>query len=493
MSLDANGVVVKQDAERRLTGLPSDSPLVAGRRLLVVTDRGQIEVYEIGSSDGDNALTLVATRDATDRQPIARHTAVVGRSIWVGDTQLTKYSILPTGNRLPAESIENNFAGATFDHPFEMFGELLVHVHRPKARAGVVVAATDTNQGRVRWETALAIPPAGPPVVDESAKALTVANAEGNVFRFDDAAIRSRVQDQPLATDSIGAELPALSASVDLGRGRAAFCAPGSDQLLLYDPRTGNRRVQAVKLVSPLACQVTPLGEGLIAPLLVGQVFHLSSSDGRPLSIPFQPRLEPMTSVEYRPAGVVDAAAGRFVITDGREKIYLVAAVDQPQPHLEAVTEGAAGPFPIDSPIVVLGNVALAVAGESHVVRYQLPTLEPAGELNLGAPVIWGPFPIENSVLLATADGQLRLVSSSGEEKWRTQLAQGDLAGAPLALDGGMLIAYRNGVVERRAIGDGKALASVDVAHPLAAGPVRFLGRIVLAAQDGTLLVVDQP
>ena len=219
LAVDEKSVIAKEQTDRRLNGLVTSPPLAAGRSLIVVTDRGQIEVYEIAAGNEGDALTLVATRDANSSQPITRHVAVIGRNIWLADTQLTKYNIVPTGNRLPVEEIENNYAGATFDHPLEAFGETLIEVHRPKGRAGAVVAAIDTKQGRMIWETDLAMPPAGAPVVDDAAKSLTVANAAGYAFRFDEAAIRSRVQDQPLAAPLAPPQPPPLSASADLGEG----------------------------------------------------------------------------------------------------------------------------------------------------------------------------------------------------------------------------------------------------------------------------------
>jgi len=69
----------------------------------------------------------------------------------------------------------------------------------------------------------------------------------------------------------------------------------------------------------------------------------------------------------------------------------------------------------------------------------------------------------------------------------------GDLAGPPLAADDSVLLAYRRGILERRSLADGQPAATLDVEHPLAAGPVQFLDRIVLTAHDGTLLVVEQP
>src|SRR4051812_11243574 len=173
LSIDQNGAIGKQVADRRLNGLAAGPPVATGRGMIVVTDRGQIEAYEVGTGNNPNALTLVASRDATGTQPLHRYVAVTGRNVWTADTQLTKFSVIPTGNRFPVEEIENNFSGATFDHPLSVFGDAIVHVRRPKNRAGYIVAASDTRQGHPSWETDIAIPTAGAPVADEAAKSLT--------------------------------------------------------------------------------------------------------------------------------------------------------------------------------------------------------------------------------------------------------------------------------------------------------------------------------
>lgn len=493
LSLDDKGAITGQVMEERLNGLAASPPIIDGRRLIVVTDRGQIVVYDVGSGQGDRAITRVAAREATGPQPIIRHVAVAGGFVWVGDTQLTKFSVSPTGNRLAVESIDNNFAGATFDHRLEIFGNTLIHMHRTKGRAGAVVAATDTESGRTLWSTELAIPIAAAPIVDEKAGALLVANTNGYAFRFDEAAIRSRVLDMPLPGQSVPSPLPPITAAADLGQGRGVFSAPGSDQVLLVDPAQSASPAQWVKLPKPLASAAATFGGGFLAPLNIGQVLYLGSPDGQPLAAPFQPPLQPRSEVDYRPAGVVDGTDRRFVITDGREKIYLVAVVDQPELHLEAVSEGKVDPLPITSPVVVLGDLAIAATEGSHLVRFRLPSLEPAGESSLPADLVWGPYKLGDQAVLATADGQLLAVGPTGEVAWAVKLEQGDLAGGPLGVEGGLLLAFRKGVLERRELADGKVAATLDVAHPLAAGPVPFRGRIVLTTHDGTLLVVDQP
>jgi outer membrane protein assembly factor BamB len=490
LALDNKGAISKQVADRRLNGLATGPPLATGRGMIVVTDRGQVEAYDVGTGNNPNALTLVAARDATGSQPLHRYVAVTGRNVWTADTQLTKFSVVPTGNRFPVEEIENNFAGSTFDHPLLVFGDALVHVRRPKNRSGYVVTASDTKQGHPIWETDVAIPPAGAPVVDESTKSLAVASAEGYVFRFDEAAIRSRVQDQPVTSEPMPAEMPPLTETVALGQGRAAICAPGANRLLLYTPAAGAKWVQ---LESPLACSVSPLGTGFIAPLKIGQVFYLSSTDGTRLATPFQPRLDPQSTLDFKPAAPTGNDNRQFVITDGKQKLYLVGLADKPQPHLEAIKEADTGAQPIGSPLVVLGDTALGVAGGTRMLRFRLPGLESAGETNLPAPVEWGPYRLGDLALTATADGKLLAISRAGQIKWQSAVGHGALAGPPLAVPDGVLLAYRKGVLERRSLSDGKSLAAVDIGQPIATGPVEFLQRFMLTSNDGTLLVVDKP
>ena len=222
-------------------------------------------------------------------------------------------------------------------------------------------------------------------------------------------------------------------------------------------------------------------------------MFYLSSSEGSRLATPFQPTIEAQTTLAYKPAAVVGNTGRQFVITDGGKKIYLVSLVDQPQPHLEATKDADAGPQPIRSAIAVLGDAAIALAGDSRLVRFKLPGLESAGETNLSAPAEWGPYPAANVALVATVDQKLVAVAPTGETRWQVPITHGQLAGPPLVLADSVLLAYRQGFVERRALADGKALAALNVEQPLATGPVPFLQKLVVAATDGTLLVIDQP
>ena len=492
LSIDDKGALGKQVADRRLNGLAASTPIVTGRGMIIATDRGQIDAYDIATGTGANALTLVATRDATDRQPLVRYVAVTGRNVWIADNRLSKYSIVATGNRLPVEEIESNFSGDTFNHPLATIGDVLIHVRRPKNRAGFVVAASDIKQGRTLWETDVAMPLAGPPVVDAAANALVVASADGYVFRFDEAAMRSRVQNEAAPSELMPAEHPPLTSAIDLGQGRIAFCPVGSNRLLLYNPAQGGL-AKWLQLEGTLASAVTPLGQGVVVPLKIGQVFYLGSADGARLATPFQPKLEPGAVLEYKPAVAIGTDGRQFVVTDGRDKMYVVTLADQPQPHLEEVKQADVGPRPIDAPLVVLGDTAVAIAGGTHILRFKLPTLETSGEMALPAPLEEGPYPLGDGVLLTTADGKLISLSATGDVKWQAPTEHGPLAGPPLALADGFLLTYRKGMIERRSLTDGKPVATANVEQPLATAPVSFLQHLIVTMNDGTLLVVDKP
>jgi hypothetical protein len=357
----------------------------------------------------------------------------------------------------------------------------------------VIVAAMDADHGHGLWETEIATPPAAEPIVNEADRSLAAANVNGDLFRIDESAIRARVLDQPLEASAAPA-VTMLTSGEDLGSGRAAFGAPGkSDHLLLYDPSQRDRPARWIGMPSPLACGMTRFGDGILAPLEVGQVFYLNPTNGQTLAAPFQPRLQPRTKLAYQPAGIAGDSGNQFVITDGHEKIYLVALVDQPEPHLAQVTEAAVGPLPIVSPIVVEHNLAFAVTKGGHLTRFQLPSLSPMGETNLSADGVAGPFAIGDLLLVATANGQLIAVKADGSIAWTAPLSFGDLAGPPLKTDQGVLVAYRKGIVELRGLGDGQPIRKLDLLQPLATGPVRYMNRIAVVSHDGTLLIANEP
>ena len=118
--------------------------------------------------------------------------------VWVAGTKLNQMAILPTGGRLPVRDIDQIYSADLFDHPLQMVAKLLIHVRRPAGQAGAIVAAMDSTSGAALWETEVAVPLAGQPVVDMDGPRITAATATGAIYELDRAAMGRRVGDQAL-------------------------------------------------------------------------------------------------------------------------------------------------------------------------------------------------------------------------------------------------------------------------------------------------------
>jgi len=312
LGTDDSGVIKSVVAHARLQGLVSTRLLTAGRRLVVLTSQGLVAVYEIGSGEDSTALTLLAQRDAIPGEPVARYGLLQQEpansqwNIWVAGTKLNQMAILPTGGRLPVGDIDQNYSGDRFDHPLQMAGKLLVHVRRPAGQSGAIVAAMDSKTGNAGWETELAVPLAGEPVVDLRGPRITAATATGAIYEMDRAAMSRRVQDQALhrspfsGNQSQGNQgqaakgLP-LTESVVLGAGEVVFAAgQGARQWLLYQRNARPDPVRRIALASPSACPPVAWGDGVVAATRIGQIFYFEATapegaKGSSVYIPFQP------------------------------------------------------------------------------------------------------------------------------------------------------------------------------------------------------------
>ncbi len=510
LEVAASGAIDSDVARARLQGLVSTELLAEGRRLVALTSLGMVTVYEISSGKDSTALVLLAQREAGQGDPVARYGLLQQDPsnsqwyVWVAGTKLNQMAILPTGGRLPVRDIDQIYSSDRFDHPLQMAGKLLIHVRRPAGRAGAIVAAMDSTTGAVIWEIELAVPLAGAPVVDLRGPRITAATASGAIYEFDRAAMGRRVLDQArrLPGEVPGNQGVPLTESVSLGEDAIVFAAEqGARQLLLYRGGAADQPVRSIPLASPSACPPVAWGDGVVVPTRLGQVYYFDASTwngagepekttGQPAVAPFQPPLQ--AGVEY--SWLSPATAGtQLVLSDGREKIYLLQRVAEPTPHLAAQAEVSVGPSALVTPLAVVGDNVVAGTEDGKLARFALPSLEPRDLVDLGANVVWGPFSMGDRLLLLTADDELICLDSNGAIAWRQPALPGGPGGRPLRLGEEVLVLWSRGSLSLLKLSDGQQSAKWDLAQPAVAGPVAFGRRFVLAAHDGTLLVVNRP
>ena len=85
------------------------------------------------------------------------------------------------------------------------------------------------------------------------------------------------------------------------------------------------------------------------------------------------------------------------------------------------------------------------------------------------------------------------LIGADGAIRWRRAIEHGQLGGRPLVTGGGALLLHVAGGLENVNLADGAATGYADVGQPAIAGPVALGERVVVAAPDGSMLVVNRP
>ncbi len=488
---------VEQVQEIELPGRIDLAPLVAGVRVVVTTDRGELRLFEITAADAERPLVPIAEGRAAGEEVAASVQATAGlirfpllrsERLWVADSQLTRYEVLVSRNRLQPKGIENERTVAL--EPLTEIGSAVLHVRRAVGLPGVIVSAERDEGGPPYWETRLAAPLAAEPKVDgESGKTLA-ANALGSVFDFELSVVGDQqVVDVPAASPRESEMKQPVTAVVPLAGGVLALAGGGDgNQVFLFD-RSATPPERWLPLPDALATIPVGLGDGLLAPCVSGQALLVDLQLGNRQVEPFQPPLIKGKPPQWLPPVVV--ADREFVLAARHGGLYRVAVRAEPTPHLAAIA-AADWPRPLTAAPAALGMAVYLVDAAPALSAVNAADFKAVQQWPLSGRCAWGPRVIGGRVYLATDDDQLYCIEKD-KLVWRVPLSYGPLAGAPLEAGDHVLVASIGGAVVRLDGANGKELARVDLEVPLGSGPVRVGEQLLVAGHDGVLFRVKQP
>jgi outer membrane protein assembly factor BamB/tetratricopeptide (TPR) repeat protein len=494
LATDEKGVPKGVDLQSRLDGVVNTPLLVEGRRLVAITNLGEISAFEVMNADGKDALSTIAVREAESGKGLARFALLEQGNIWIGDERINKLTIQATGNNIRLSNLENDFSGDIFNHPLHVSGDIVVSVRRPANQAGSIVAATDLKSGQTVWETELGVPLAGAPAVDSVSGTISAVTATGAAYRLDREAMTRRVLDRANRVAGSRRSLPHLTESVTLGDGRLVAGALDSDSLLLYQSGQEEIQLKLIKLASNLTCPLVAWRNGFVAPTAIGQLFFLSSGDGQPLATPFQPPLNAKQKFHWlAPAVVGNADSPQLVLSDGVKKVYLIEVADGAQPNLTSIAETDLGATVLTTPLATAGELIAAGTDDQKLATFKLPELTAGPTVALGGNITWGPFATNDGFVVATTNAELLCITLAGNVKWKLPLEKMEPAGTPLIDGEHMFVAWQLDGVSRISLADGTIAGTAAVDQAVLAGPVPFASRLILAAADGTILVINRP
>ncbi len=493
LSTSEQGLPQKVETEKRLSGTVDTPLLVDGRRLVVLTSLGQISAYDVSTGEGNASLSRIAERDPERRSSLAHYGLLQDGNVWMAGRELAKLAILPTGNRIQVRNLDNVFSGDVFDNPLLLVGNTVIHVRRPADQAGGIVSAVDATSGQTLWQTHLAVPLAGAPSVDPVGTEISAITATGAAYLLNRDAMAQRVQNQ---ADHVSGRLDSsfFTTSVALGQGRLAAGNTGSKKILHFRPGIPRNPLRLLELSAALSGNLIAWRDGFVVPTQAGQVYLLSSEDGEQLGTPFQPPLEANQQINWLAPGVFgEGENSQLVISDGKSHVYLVQQAAEPNPHLELIKKESLLDVGLNTPLAVNGSIVVAGTESGSVAIFELPTLAARDAIDVGGQIEWGPFTIDAGFLFSTDMGELVCLQEDGQIAWRNSLDKKLPTGTPMSDQGSLLIAWQLHGVSLLDAANGQERAHVPLGQAVVAGPVPFGRRLVLAASDGTLLIVNQP
>lgn len=490
LSMEADGKIGREVQKIELPGHVLTPPVMADRKLVVMTDSGHIKVMGINPSNAEQPLADLAEQPAAAGETSAmRHLLVDGGNLWIADRRLVRYKVQAAAGRLTPSALEDDYGSGSFEQPPVAVGKTLIHARRPTGAPTVLVTGTSLDDGHRLWETQVATSPAAEPVTEGG---VAVVSATGQLFSVADDVWKQSALDEPATTDFEREPPVVLAARADLSSGAVVYSPVSSDsRVYILSPGKDVWVGHWLKSPEPLACAATALGKGLVAATNVGQVFWLNPANGKPVAAPFQVDVSAGSDVRWtRPDTTADGK--ELVISDGT-RVYRVSLVREPAPHLEAVATSEELAESIVTPLAVLEAVAVAGDDGGKLRVFKLPDLTSESPIDLGGTVTWGPHRIGKHLFVATASDELICIDGSAKIVWRQSLEHRALVGTPALANDEVLASTSNGHVLRISLSDGSTLGDADLGQPLAVGPVRLDKRWLTIGRDGTLLVIETP
>ena len=467
---------------------------VTGRRIVAMTDLGDIAVYEVDAADKQQPVRFIAGLDPTERAPALGFYTADANRLWLASRRCTMFEIQPSVQNLARKW--SRYQDDAFVAPLTALGDVLVHVRRRPGLPGLAIAGSRATTGDLIWETHLA--PLAGLVAAAERKTVDAISLEGRVFSLNPASLPTGVVDAaafPLSQDSAGSIWPAID---DRASSVIAWTETQvGGQLFAYSAAAGSAPA-ALKLPDEgmAAAAAIVWGKNLVVPVASGKVELLDPATGKRAALPFQPPLSPDALPPWtRPTLTPDASS--IVIADGRGSLFRLTIKDQPQPHLAAAAEQSVA-VELHGPLALGGDTIYALgrsdAGEA-LVAIDPQSLEISQQRwpLVGKP-LFDPQAVGGLVFTATEADGLLCLEAGQKLRWQRPLTHGPLSGPPTpGPQGELLLLHHSGVLSRISAETGEETAASDLGEPLGRVACLFGEQVFVSTTDGSVIVVPLP
>ena len=490
LEMGSEGEILGSLASERIEGTCDTPAITFGRRLIIASQLGEVRIFEISAEGSEREpIRELANRPAGRQKSGSRFLAATKQGVWVAGNRLTRSDVSLSDSRLIVEQLNETYERDQFVGPIQARGNVLLHSRMPYGTSYIALAATDLESGTTVWQTNVSLTPAAPVIVSSALNGIWLADEIGGLFLLDEAAIQTGSISKPAMQNRI--DVP-LRDSAILTNGSVVATVPGSERCMPINSQT-SRPLRAYKLDGKLACSPSAMGSGWLAPLSMGQILLLDLQ-GDPISTPFQASAVPNQNIAWHKPGVGELSGRETaVVPEAGGTIYCLQLTED-QRSLEELSKVKEEGIKPNSGAAILKNRALFGVEGGKVGIVPLPNMDGIDTVSVGGNVAWGPFTINETVVLAT--DTLKLVGINpvaNRVSWSVPLENGLPTGKPLIESDGVMLATERGELLMLNPQSGDFIKSVMVGQNLSGGPVPYGSRVLLTTEDAALLVVSHP
>ncbi|WP_164103228.1 outer membrane protein assembly factor BamB family protein [Candidatus Laterigemmans baculatus] len=489
---EQTGKVERAQGNFRLTGNVTVSPEVQGRRLIVLTDRGQVAVFDVEPSAERDKVSRVAEQVATYDRPTETQMTVGRNQMWVTGTRIGRFELQINTGKVVRDWVRHE--GDRFIAKPILMGQTLIHARQLRGTQGVRITASRPEDAQMLWQTDVGVPTAMI-TADRATQSIYAITSQAALYHLDSEALENETTAGPVENPGGAGVAMRFEDPLDADNGRYILTNQESaEQIVLFDPARSSEKLRLVTLSMPPGnSEADPIlvAGGLLMPLDTGRIVLMNWQTGMPLGSPFQPPAKPGEKVRWTTPVTSPADPDQVLIGDSRGMLYRLRAGEQVRElSSKEVTHQFVGPA-----AAIQGSWMAAVTGAAGdtLVTFSTTSLEESHQRMMGGRIVFGPVAVGDAVLLQTEDGKLRRVDQAAEEMWSLQLPGGQPVATPQIVDGRLLVAGAEGWLVAIDPSSGEETGRVEIGQPLSGNPLPLGSRLLVPGSEGIVFIVEMP
>ena len=490
---DTGGALKPAQPPFRLDGNVHVTPMIQDRRIIILTDLGQVVVYDIEpTAEKREQVTEAAIQPATYQTPTATRMAIGKNQMWVSGTRIGRYELQISTGRVVPDWVKypgDTFIGAPFANR-----DALVHARMLRGTSGIRVMAVDPKTGESFWQTDVGVPISMLTPLPEG-KGIHAITSQGTLFALDREALQTGASKGPIENPGGKGIAMRFEDPLVVDDVRRIMLNQATDgQVLVYDPSRSQEKLRLITLLLPggkPAGGSIVSGGGLFIPLDSGRATLMNFETGAVAGSPFQPASDPTASVTWSDPVPLPNDPDQVVIADSRKLIYRLRVGEQLRELAQSKLQ-----YELLGPVAGVNNTFVATTSgpaSDFVVGFEMIGLKESFKKLLEGRVAWGPVATGDLCLMQTDDSVLHAFDDTGQQRFAVKLPAGSPVGRPLSLDGRIVLCGRSGWVVAIDPGSGTLLGTQDIGQPISATPLNIGNKLLVPGSEGVIYLVDVP